>query len=284
MSVLREAQELLRRAGGLPDHEIDLADTALAFAALDTPEPGFGRYRHHLSLLARDVADAFAEQKAEPGGAGDDLAARANALAWVLTERYGYQGDRETYDDLQNANLMRVIDRRQGLPVALAVLYIHAGRAQGWQIAGLNFPGHFLLRLEHAGERTVLDPFGNLAPLGAAELRTLLKTVAGTDAELAPEHTQALSNRDVLLRLQNNRKVRLLKAQRTEDAVQTVETMLMLAPAHAGLWREAALLNAHIGNLRAAILGLEQVLDLSDDPDRQREAAQLLDELKGRMN
>lgn len=284
MNARSEAQDLLRRAGGAADAEIDVAETALALAALDVPDARFGRYRHHLSLLARDVADAFAEQRGEPGGPGDDLAARSSALSWVLTERYGYAGDRETYGDLQNANLMRVIDRRKGLPVALAVLYIHAARAQGWSLVALNFPDHLLMRLEYAGERAVLDPFDALAPRSRGELRGLLQSVAGPEAELAPEHTEALGNRDVLLRLHNNRKVRLLQDQRPEKAVQAAEAMLMLAPVRPGLWREAALLNAHLGNLHAAIRGFEQVLELSKEANQRREAAQLLEELRARIN
>ena len=52
-----------------------------------------------------------------------------------------------TYDDPQNADLMAVIDRRRGLPVALGILYIHAARAAGLEASGLNTPDHFLLQL-----------------------------------------------------------------------------------------------------------------------------------------
>jgi regulator of sirC expression with transglutaminase-like and TPR domain len=78
---------------------------------------------------------------------------RVAALTQVMAEEHGYNGDRQHYDDLQNANLIRVIDRRRGLPVALGILYLHAARAQGWRAAGINFPGHFLIAVEHDGER-----------------------------------------------------------------------------------------------------------------------------------
>src|SRR3546814_8702530 len=62
--------------------------------------------------------------------AGPEVAPRAIALAGVLLAEFGYHGDTESYDDPQNADLVRVIDRRMGLPVSLGVLYIHAARAQ----------------------------------------------------------------------------------------------------------------------------------------------------------
>jgi regulator of sirC expression with transglutaminase-like and TPR domain len=96
---------------------------------------------------------------AEACGEGGGLEERCAALNRTIHARYGYEGDSATYDDLQNANLIRVIDRRKGLPIALGILYIHAARSHGWDIVGLSFPGHFLLRLDCAGERAILDPF-----------------------------------------------------------------------------------------------------------------------------
>jgi regulator of sirC expression with transglutaminase-like and TPR domain len=282
VSARAEAERILRRAGGQQDVAIDLAETALALAAWDAPAAQLQPYRDHLDALAGEVAAAFAQARAD--GAEDDVAARSRALASVLAERHGYCGDRETYDDLRNASLMGVIDRRQGLPVALAILYVHAARAQGWPIAGLNFPGHFLLAMTHAGERAVLDPFDGLRPLGRATLRRLLQAVQGPEAELAPEHTRSIGNRAMLLRLHNNRKVRLLRDGRTEQALDALQAMLALAPEDPGLWRDSGLLQARQGNLRAAIRALEKVRTLAQDPAARDEAEDLLRQLRQRIN
>jgi regulator of sirC expression with transglutaminase-like and TPR domain len=274
----KELEASLRRIGGSDDAAIDLAEAALFLAALDRPRVPLERYRHHLSLLARDTAELA--EKLDPAS----LDARAAALNSVIVERYGYEGDQLTYDDLQNASLMRVIDRRKGLPVTLGILYIHAARAQGWTIYGLNFPGHFLLRLELGGERLILDPFVGGLHRDTAALRELLKAISGNEAELKPEHYAPVGNRDILLRVQGNIKLRLLQDKRPEEALAAVESMLMIAPGHAGLWREAGLLHAHLGNLRAAVMGLEQFLELSHDNHGRHEAASLLQGLKSRLN
>ena len=49
--------DILRRVGSQPDAEIEVAEAALALAALARPGVALGRYRHHLKLLVRDVAD-----------------------------------------------------------------------------------------------------------------------------------------------------------------------------------------------------------------------------------
>lgn len=201
----------LRDLGASGAQVLPIAEAALALASFERPRVDFARYRDHLGLIARDVG--------RHQGALGDLVARAGALNDVLLLKYGYSGDELTYDDLQNANLIRVIDRRKGLPVALGILYIHAARAQGWTMAGLAFPGHFLVRLSEGPDRVIIDPFHDGQICGAAELRDLLKAATGRESELSPEHYTAVSDRDVLLRLQNNLKARLLQAQHTDRAL-----------------------------------------------------------------
>jgi len=273
-----EIETALRRLGGQPDEAVDVAEAALLMAALDRPRVPLERYRHHLSLLTRDTADLAQ-------GAGEaTLDGRIAALNAVIRERYGYSGDALTYDDPQNANLMRVIDRRKGLPVALGILYLHAARAQGWPAEGLNFPGHFLLRLGCGSARAIVDPFHGGATRTPQDLRELLRSHAGAEAELRPEHTAAVSNRDLLLRLRNNIKIRLLRDERLADALDVLETMLMIAPDRAALWHEAGVLNAHLENLRAAVMALENVLALDASEAQRHQAAALMQEIRARLN
>jgi regulator of sirC expression with transglutaminase-like and TPR domain len=253
-----------------------IAEAALALAAYERPRVALARYRKELQLIARDVGR-------HPSAKGD-LAAQAQALREVVLLKHGYSGDALDYDDLQNADLMRVIDRRKGLPVVLGILFVHAGRAQGWEMAGLAFPGHFLVRLSAGRQQLILDPFHDGRVCGAAELRGLLRAVAGADSELLPAHYAAVSDRDVLLRLQNNLKSRLLLEQRHERAVRVVETMLMLAPDAAELWHEAGMLHRRLGNMRAAAAALEHFVVRAPDGAARHQAAALLQQLRLQLN
>jgi regulator of sirC expression with transglutaminase-like and TPR domain len=266
----------LRELGALGKSILPIAEAALALASFERPRVGPKHYREHLQLLARDVGG-------HPGAAGD-VAERARALNEIVLLKYGYSGDALTYDDLQNANLMRVVDRRKGLPVALGILYMHAGRAQGWETVGLAFPGHFLIRLSDGPERLILDPFHGGRICTAAELRELLKATAGLDSELQTEHYASVSDCDVLLRLQNNLKARLIQTEQYERAVMVAETMLMLAPDLAELWREAGLLHARLGNMRSAAAALEQVVLRAPDDIARHQAAAMLQQLRSKLN
>ncbi|HUN48360.1 MAG TPA: transglutaminase-like domain-containing protein [Stellaceae bacterium] len=254
---------------------LPIGTAALALASLDRPRVDLERYHRHLAVLARDLAEA-----ASGAANGREQAA---ALAEVILRAHRYAGDSLTYDDLQNANLMRVIDRRKGLPVALGILYLHAGRAQGWRMAGLAFPGHFLISLEAADGRFILDPFNGGGVQSAAELRHLLKRVGGGEQELAPPHYAAVSDREVLLRLQNNLKRRLLENRQAEAALVVIDTMLLFAPDRAELLREHGVVNAALGNLGAARQSLERSIERERDSRLRFATAALLQDLKTRL-
>ncbi len=151
MSQRSKLKEALCEIGSREDVDIDLAETALMLAALDRPETSTAAYRGHLAELAGKIA--------AQADATSSVAMQIAALRKVLVTKFGYEGDAETYDDMRNANLMHVIDRRKGLPVALGILYLHAARAYGSHISGLSFPSHFLLRIEARGQRAIFDPF-----------------------------------------------------------------------------------------------------------------------------
>src|SRR3546814_10260210 len=85
-----------------------------------------------------------------------------------------------------------------------------------------------------------------------------------------PEHTRPVGCRDVLLRLQNNIKLRYVQDERSVDSLAILETMLMIAPERAGLWRVAGVLHAHLAHMRAALLAFDHLLELAapGDPGR----------------
>jgi regulator of sirC expression with transglutaminase-like and TPR domain len=247
----------LTAIGELPDPEIDIAEAALQLARVDEPGADWLAARSELSDMARQAAELAASLGRLP-----DPEVQAETLGGLLVGKYGFRGDVANYDDLANANLIRVVERRKGLPVALGIIWLHAAHAAGWAAHGVDFPGHFLIALEGRGSQLVIDVFDGGTPLDARELRALMKRVAGEEAELRPGILRPMSTRAVLLRLQNNIKSRRLAAADMDGALACVDDMLRIAPDHASLWREAGTMNQRLGAYQAAIRCYERFLDL----------------------
>ncbi len=270
----------LREAAQRSTAPLDIAEIALALAAIDRNGVSLQRYRNDLAAMVDAVGTCC--RLFSPATPTEDCAC---CLGKVLSGRLCYRGDSATYDDLQNANLMRVMDRRKGLPVTLGILYIHAARGQGWVAEGLNTPGHFLIRVVIDGKTLILDPFHGGKIVDAATIRDLVERTTGGHATLAPGAIEAVSDLGVLMRLQNNIKLRLLQADRHAEALGVIERMRLLAPDDNMLLRDAGLLNAGLGNLGAARQLLEDFLEKSAATPRQREEIALfLQRVKAKLN
>jgi regulator of sirC expression with transglutaminase-like and TPR domain len=275
---MTEARTALEAIGVLPDTEIDIGDAALQLARIDAPDADWLAARAHLSDLARDAV-------ALAGSIGtNDLSMRAEALAGLIAGRYAYAGDAETYDDLANANLIRVIERRKGLPVALGIIWLHTARAAGWGAHGVDFPAHFLVALEGKSIQAVIDVFAAGVTLDARDLRALLKRVEGDTAELRPGLLRPMNARRVLLRLQSNIMSRRLQAGDLPGALTCTEDMLRIAPDHADLWRQAAVMNQRLDRVGAALRCFERFLRLVPEGDAASRVRGAIDELRTRLN
>lgn len=272
-----EARAAIEAAGRLPDDELDLAGVALQFGRIDAPEADWRAAAERISALTRAVLTTAPPADAE---------GRRTLLARVIHEEGGYAGDSETYDDLRNANLIRVTERRRGLPVAIGLLWLHLAEAAGWAARGLDFPGHFLVSLDGSakGSAVVVDPFGGGHALPVPALRALIKRVEGPQAELRPGMLAPMSRRAVLLRLQTNIRLRRLAENDIEGALACTNDMLRLAPDAAPLWREAAVMNARLGRLGAAIEDMERFLEQVPTGEAATRGREMIEEWRARLN
>ena len=180
--------------------------------------------------------------------------------------------------------MINVINKRSGLPITIGILYIYAARAAGYDIRGLAFPGHFLVRLSYENERAIIDPFNLGMPLKPEQLREMLKQFVGIEAKLVPKYYAAVSNRDMLLRLQNNIKGRALRQNNAARAIEILERIILFAPNVATVWKELGMISIHSGNLNRAINSLEKCRDLALSKEEVAEANSLINKIRLSLN
>ena len=269
----------LTEIGGAEDGAIDLFESALVLATADRPRARLEPYRRHMEGIISEV-------RTYVGGTEPlvPLGLRIEGLVQVITKRYGYGGTQEVFDDLDAVNMMRVIDSRSGMPIVIGILFMQTARTLGWDICGLDFPGRFLVRLAASGERRILDPFAGGAVVEPRDMRDMFKAIAGNHVELRPEHYRDMGNRDILLRLQGNIKIRLLREERFADALETLEVMLLFAPDKPELWRETGLLHARLDHIKDAIRALEEYLRRCGTNETRYNTSMLLQELRAQLN
>jgi regulator of sirC expression with transglutaminase-like and TPR domain len=277
MTTLKDESptDRLRRIGESGEEPLDIATAALMLSALDHSGRPLAPYEAHLAEIAENArVEAKLATTAEDG---------ARALATLLVGRYGYDGDRLRYDDPQNADLITVIDRRRGLPVALGILYIHAARAAGFKATGLNAPGHFLLRIALGSGEALIDPFNGGAALERESLGSPPAIAMSGSEDIRPP--EPVGDIDVLLRLENNLKMRAIQGGERTRALEIVKRMVLIAPRRPELWIDLGRLNEAVGALGAAQKAFEACLSLvPPGQTMHNEAALGLHALKRRLN
>jgi regulator of sirC expression with transglutaminase-like and TPR domain len=245
----------------MEDDAVPLAEAALLLAWLDHAAVDLAPYRAHFDELAKAALARLGPVRRPT--------AIASVLAEVIANNYGYFGDNLTYDDPQNADLIRVVDRRRGLPVALGVIYLETAHRIGVAARGLNAPGHFVIAIGQGEDAAIADPFngGVVLNSGRDEGRP----------ELGP-----VSRRDVLLRLVNNLRGRAKEPQRL---LALCERMILIAPKRADLWLDVARASETVGKLRNASGAFQAAIKLAGaESQLGREAAIALNAVKRRLN
>ncbi len=247
----------IERIGLLDDEDIALDDAALTLAALDNPDADLAEHRNRIDALAARLA-ALASTATTPSE-------QAALLSQVIASENGIIGDSEHYDDPANANLMRLLERRRGLPVTLSILYVALARRAGWTADPLNVPGHVLVRLGREPLSVIVDPFDRGRILDARALEVLLTRILGNHATVEAEHLVPLSNRSVLVRLLTNQATRARRGGDTQRALELHERMTSLAPGFTGLWWERARLEQLTGRVSEARASLLAMMETTRD-------------------
>jgi regulator of sirC expression with transglutaminase-like and TPR domain len=258
------------------DARIELAHACLMIAEDAYPGLPVERYlgdleRMALKLRARLPQTTRAEE-------------RVAALNHFLYEELGYRGNTKEYYDPRNSYLNDVMDRRTGIPITLAVLYIALGRRIGLPLEGVSFPGHFLVRLRLRSGVLILDPFAAGAPQSAGELRERLARVVPPEAtgnvpvaDLPLEQfLEAATHRQILARVLRNLKTIYRETEQPERLLAVLNRMLIVTPGAPAELRDRGLVYQRLECYRAALK------DLRDYLEREPEAPDL-DEVRARL-
>jgi regulator of sirC expression with transglutaminase-like and TPR domain len=223
------------------DNELHLDRAALLIGQWDHPEQSLTPYLAQLDALAqRAQANIDGGQRgAQPMGPID----RAKAISATLFDEHGFRGNQDDYYDPRNSFLTCVLDRKVGLPITLGVLYLEIARRVGVLAQGVNFPGHFIVRVAVDDAWLFVDTFDRGKALAPSDLEALAKRFVGPDAKLEPRLMAAASKRQILTRMLTNLAGVYGKSGDIERSVEVLERMAIVDPSNDRLIRE-------LGNLR----------------------------------
>jgi regulator of sirC expression with transglutaminase-like and TPR domain len=241
-----------------------LAPAALAIAGVEYPALDAAPYILRLERMGEAAAGRLHWNDGAPASV---LIATLNAY---LYEELGFSGNRDHYDDPRNSFLNEVLDRRLGIPISLAIVYLEIGRRAGLRLEGVNFPGHFLVRAP-AGpgdmEDVIVDPFHAGARLSEVDCRHLLRQHVGEEAAFDHALLASATRQQIVVRMLVNLKRLYVRMRSFPQARAIADLLLAVDPSALTDLRDRGLLAYHMEDFAAALKDLEAYLRLMPRAD-----------------
>ncbi len=180
-----------------PDEEIDLAKAALCIATIEYPNLETDRYIHQLDLMGQTVAARLTPNRYP--------LKVIQAIGKYLYEELGFHGNERDYYNPSNSFLNDVLDRRTGIPITLALVYLEIAKRIDFPMVGIGMPGHFIIRPNFEDTGIFVDAFDRGEILFTEDCRQKFGELYQQDLPvIPPELLQPVTNRQFLFRMLNN--------------------------------------------------------------------------------
>ena len=277
--MLPSARERFTQLVSGPEEELDLAEAALLIAQEEHPDLDVTAYLRRLDELAASVRARLPQA---PGSA--DIIHNLNVR---LFREEGLTGNESEYYDPRNSFLNEVLDRKQGIPITLSVIYLEVGRRLGLPLVGVGFPGHFLVKYSGADGEVVLDPFAGGATLTREELEQKLRSMYGEANPFLAQVPQLLvpaSKKEILVRMLRNLKGIYLQQNDFTRALAAIDRILLVAPDLALEVRDRGAVHQRLGHLQAALQDFRRYLQMVPDAEDAEAVRTVISRMTARLN
>lgn len=195
----------------------------------------------------------------------------------------GFGGNVNHYYDPDNSHLNVVLRTRRGIPITLAVVWLELAQGLGLHARGVNFPGHFMVKVHLPQGQVVIDPFTGQS-LSREDLSDRLEPfkrrnglVDDFDVPVGL-YLQSAPPRDILARVLRNLKEVYHAQQDWRRLIAVLDRLVILLPSDWVEWRDRGLAWAEAGEPAQAVPDLEAYLAHADAP---LDAHAIADHLRG---
>ena len=263
------------------DNHLPLLEATAAIAQDEYPELD-------VQQVLGDVDQLLARLQRRTRETADPLQ-RLRLLNHFFFRDMGFGGNVNNYYDPDNSYLNVLLRTRRAIPVTLAVLWLELAQGLGLNARGVNFPGHFMVKVNLPDGQVVIDPFTGQS-LSREELSERLEPykrrnglVDDFDVPVGL-YLQAAQPREILARILRNLKELHQTQQDWLRLIAVQDRLLILLPDAWVEYRDRGLAWAELGDNRLAVSDLELYVAHTEDPLERDAIEQRLRALRRELN
>ena len=254
-----KARQSFQDIAALDEEAFPLDRASLIMALEEYPNLDVQEYLRRLDTLAARV-EVLVGEDSNPINT-------IECINQVLFVQEGLRGNDEDYYDPRNSFLNEVFDRRLGIPISLSVIFIEVAKRIGFQIEGIGFPGHFLVKHVANDRDIIIDPFNLGRILTPNDCQELLDKVHNGTASMNASLLQPMNKRAILTRMLYNLKGIYVEKEQNYKALSVIEKILMLNPWTPSELRDRGLLYMETSLFAKALADLEAYLGHAVAPE-----------------
>ncbi len=279
-----------------PDMALRLDEGALLVAEVAHPQLDRGRYIHALDALAAEVWAALGSSarllRADQSTRRSTAQRVLETMVDVLARRENFRGADESYSDPRNSFINTVLERHEGLPITLGIVYLEVARRLGAPLQGVGLPAHFMVKWplsEDEGGDLYVDVFNHGELLDEPTCRQfILRLLAPQQARtFDPTWSRALNTRQILTRVLYNLKLVYLHRGDTTSALDVIDRLVLLRPDLPQELRDRGLLRLALGESLLAAADIAAYVERAPNaPEnaRLRRRIQATHEVRAKLN
>jgi regulator of sirC expression with transglutaminase-like and TPR domain len=260
----------------LADHALHLA-RILAYPELDVPAT-----LAKIDFIGHEVAQLAKKSLSTPRRP-TQIIDKINDYLFNIQK---FKPNTDDYYNPLNSYLNVVIERKIGIPITLAILYLRIARAVNFTMYPVNFPGHFLIKhvLEDNSGEIIVDPFNGGRIMDDYSLKALLdQTYPRQNIPLTHALAEKATAAQVITRMLNNLKGSYYEAQDFDRCGIANEMVLAIDQYNPDAIRDKGVMLLKKGDQPEALKVLNSYLEINPEADDADEILDIIRQIRSGM-
>ncbi len=194
-----------------------------------------------------------------------------------------FKPNTDDYYNPLNSYLNVVIERKTGIPITLAILYLRVAHTVNFRMYPVGFPGHFLVKhvLEDNSGEIIVDPFNGGRIMDDYSLKALLdQTYPRQNIPLTHALVEKATSAQVMTRMLNNLKGSYYEAQDMDRYLIANEMVLAIDQYNPDAIRDKGVLLLKSGDSQQALTVLNMYLEINPEAEDADEILDIIRQIR----